>query len=448
MPHSGGGGSHGGGSHGGSHGGGSSHRVSHTYFPGARRYRRHYNDGREDEYFYSNTRPQRTSLASVIFMLLFAGGFCGIMGYAGFSQIPKRLNEVYRAPSTRVWDEIDVIDRDTEEELEEILEDMNDTTGICPIVRTVYVDDYIDDYADLESLAYDMYVDEWDDEQHYLVLYTVPEYQVEGIRDGSIEVPDYAYEIMMGDETDRIISESIESSFNHDLYDRLEDGETPGEAFVHSFSMLSEKCESVLKHKTISISALAPVLICGLFFLIPLIAVIKNYIRDRGAEFDEVPLTEQDDHSFKTSFVPSGTGTGMKYQTAAEYFNDNKGVATAIKVVYAVILIPFVIIGISMIIRGVTALASNSGSPVGIFTLMFGLVWTGIVGFIMIGVFGAFKGKKARSTPMTAEYPKAEMPHADYPDAEYPQQEYNSTSHSDCRSSHEEDEDSVRKGYE
>ena len=46
MPHSGGGGSHGGGSHGGSHGGGSSHRTSHTYFPGARRYRRHYNDGR------------------------------------------------------------------------------------------------------------------------------------------------------------------------------------------------------------------------------------------------------------------------------------------------------------------------------------------------------------------------------------------------------------------
>lgn len=445
MPHSGGGGSHGGGSHGGSHGSGSSHRVSHSYFPGARRYRRHYNDGREDEYFYSNTRPQKTGLSSIIFMLLFAGGFCGIFGYAGFSRIPKRLNEVYRAPSSYVWDGIDVIDEDSEEELEELLEDMNDTTGICPVVFTAYEDTIAPAYSDLEDFAHDMYVNEWDDEQHYLVVYTIPEDQAEGLRDGSIDVPDYAYEIMMGDETDRIISESIEDSFNQDLYHRFERGETPGEAFIHSFSTLSEKCERALDSKIPPLSAFLPIIICGLFFLIPIIGLIKNYIRDRRSECEEVPLTEQEDHSFTSAPMASGAASG--YQNPAELLSSNKGIGMTIKIIYTVVLIPFVIIGISTITRGIVSLTGDGFNPASVFMLIFGLVWTGISLSFMIGVFKAFKKKKG-STPMTAEYPKAEMPHADYPSAQYPQQEYNSTTHNDCRSGHEEDEDSIRKGYE
>ena len=94
MPHSGGGGSHGGGSHGGSHGG-SSHRTSHTYFYGARRYRRHYTDGRPDEYFYSNGRPQKTGAFSLIFVTLFGVIFTTLMGIGMGSTIPKKLNEEY-----------------------------------------------------------------------------------------------------------------------------------------------------------------------------------------------------------------------------------------------------------------------------------------------------------------------------------------------------------------
>ena len=98
MPHSGGGGSHGGGSHGGSHGG-SSHRTSHHYFYGARRYRRHYRDGRPDEYFYSNGRPQKTSLFSIIFIILFGVVFSGLTFLGTSSSIPKKLDEEYRRPS-------------------------------------------------------------------------------------------------------------------------------------------------------------------------------------------------------------------------------------------------------------------------------------------------------------------------------------------------------------
>ena len=92
MPHSGGGGSHGGGSHGGSHGGSSS-RTSHTYFPGARRYRRHYTDGRPDEYFYTNGRPQKTTLSGIAFIGIFGVVFTALMGMGMGISIPKKLHE-------------------------------------------------------------------------------------------------------------------------------------------------------------------------------------------------------------------------------------------------------------------------------------------------------------------------------------------------------------------
>lgn len=446
MPHSGGGGSHGGGSHGGSHGGGSSGRTSHTYFPGARRYRRRYHDGRPDEYFYSNGRPQKTGLSGIIAFFVFALFFSGIMFFSIRSEVPKRLDEEYRRPSSRVIDNIDVIG--DEDRLEDALEEFNDMTGICPIVYTMYVDDYRGDYADLEEFAYHYYVDNWSDEQHYLVVYAIPENEADAFRSGELEVPDYQFEIMMGDDTDAIITESIEDNVVDTIYDNLEDGKSLDRVFTGVFNSLTDIAEDRLDSKSFNPAILFPIFIVGLFFILPIILMIKAYIKDKNSDIDEVPLTEQDDHSFTSSYTSPNAGASAKYQSAAEYLNENKGVGTAIKAIYAVFLIPFVVIGISMIIRGVAALASGNDNPEGLFTLVFGLIWSFIVAIILVSVFKGFKAKKPEGPAMTAEYPKADMPHSEYPYAEYPQQEYNSATHDDCRSSHEEDEDSIRKGYE
>ena len=72
MPHSSGGGSHGGGSHGGSHGRGSGNHVSHHYFPGARRYRRH-RHGYDDEYVDARSKPQKVGIFTVILVMAYSG---------------------------------------------------------------------------------------------------------------------------------------------------------------------------------------------------------------------------------------------------------------------------------------------------------------------------------------------------------------------------------------
>lgn len=458
MPHSGGGGSHGGGSHGGSHSSsGRSYRTSHTYFPGARRYRRHYNDGRPDEYFYTNGKPQKAGVGILIFTILFGGVFSGIAGLAGFKSIPKPIEPVYEKPDHYVYDSIDVIEDD--DDLEEILEDMSEKTGICPIVYTTVIEEYENDYVDLESFAYVSYINQWDDEQHYYLIYAVPVDQVEDIRNGNIEVPDYEYEIMMGDETDSIISESMEDFMNNDLHGRFELGQTPGKAITEAFESLSQKAERAVSSKIMPFKALMPFIIVVVFFLLVIAAIIKSIIRDRGVEFEEVPLTEKDGEY--VSSYPSGSYIPGSARAYSEIVNANPGTANAavtiVKIILVVFLLPFLIVGFVMITSGVAMLFSTNVGE-GAFVLGFGIVWELILVVSMVSIFRAFKKRKSSGSPMTADYPKAEMPTADYPSTSYPatdypsthypEQEYGSSTHDDCKSSHEEDEDSIRKGYE
>ena len=119
MPHSSGGGSHGGGTHGGgSHGGSSGNHISHHYFPGSRRYRKH-RPGYPDEYIYASAKPQKTSPLILVILAIFGG----IFGYGTFAsikdEIPVKLRPVYDTPDTHIEDGIGVIDN--EDDLEEAL---------------------------------------------------------------------------------------------------------------------------------------------------------------------------------------------------------------------------------------------------------------------------------------------------------------------------------------
>ena len=405
MPHSGGGGSHGGGGHGGSHGGGSSTRTSHRYFPGSRRYRRRYRDGRE-EYFYSNSDPRkRNNLASLIMLILFGGFFFGIMGIGISTSLPKRLTEEYDWPNTRVIDNIDVISEEDEEELEEILEDYNDVTGICPIIYTMYDEDYVGYYADLESFAYQKYVMEYDDEQHYLIVYSIPQDQVEDFRSGSLRVPDYSWEIMQGNDTDPLFTEAVDDSIVEQVQENFENGARPGPVFKALFKELKKNAEKAFSNK-FPISAILPFLFVGAFFMIPIVALIRTMIKERGVEYDEVPLTDEDVKSKSAS--PLGT-VPMSPEALARTKSATK-----------LVLICFGFIGLIPLFSGIMTLIS--GSMTGLFMVFFGIMWISILVISGISVSKRMDSLKSNDNPLTADYPKAEYPKADYPQANYPEQ--------------------------
>ena len=213
MPHSAGGGSHGGGFHGGSHGGGgggSSSRVRRSSFKGATRYV--YYKNRKPVIVYSNydiTKPGSLAVSILlgIYFLILAGVCFFIPGFAVYKSItiPKKLT-IFTEPDILIEDNVGVIkDKDG---LYDSLERFYDETGIMPAVLTVSRSDW-KLYNSLEHYAYYAYLDRFDDESHWLIVYSVK------IKDDGFV--DWYWEGMQGNDTDNIITVKKAEAFTKNL---------------------------------------------------------------------------------------------------------------------------------------------------------------------------------------------------------------------------------------
>ena len=419
MPHSSGGGSHGGGSHGGSHG--SSNHISRSYFPGSRRYRRHYSDGRLDEYIYASRKPTKTTLSSVIIVIVMAAFFlfAGTFGIAG--EIPKKLRVKYKDAPV-VIDEIEMIEDDRE--LVRVLNGFCDVTGICPVIITTYDEVWNRNYPDLESYAYDQYVDNYRDEQHFVIVYSLPMEQAMDIYDGNDFVPDYQWEAIQGDETDPIITESYFKRFADRVQDKLEAGDDPGEAFGYAFKKGTDEAAntltpgnpSYLSHLFISF---IPMLIIMAIFVPMIISSVKAYRRDKDAEYEEVPFGEDD------VVVGDGNGTaGMSVGAFATTYSKNsngthaavnydpvKGGSKLSSAIYFAVMIPFFLVGVGILIGGISAYRNDGGSMMSLFMIGFAVLWLIILVSMFMGFFKKIAQiKKKEDEPVNISYPTSEYP--------------------------------------
>ena len=418
MPHSSGGGSHGGGSHGGSHGSsGSSNRISHTYFPGARRFRRHYTDGRPDEYIYATSKPAGASLSAIIFVGIFGAIFCSIMFFSYLSDMPGKLKTKYKdAPC--VYDEIDIIADD--EALEKALNDYCDVTGICPVIYTTYDETWAGGgysmitYEDLESYAFDMYVDHFSDEQHFVIVYSLPMEQAMLIYEGNDFVPDYQWEAIQGDETDPIITESYFRRFADRVQDELEAGKDPGEAFEFAFKKATSDAESVLNPAGPSrilkmITSLIPVLIVAGIFVPVMIGLIKNYKKEKNSVLEEVPLDNGVIGSGLNTGAYSGTYSASGTTQNEVGINANKVGSKVSSIISLIMLIPFFISGIIILF---SAIATVSGGDAGGYIMLgFSVFWLLIVFAILGSTLKKLAAiRKEENKPENVSYPTSEYP--------------------------------------
>ena len=410
MPHSSGGGSHGGGSHG-SHGGSSgSGGVSHHYYPGARRYRRHYRNGsRPDDYVYSRSLPRATGIINIVMTVVFGSMFTTIFGFSLASSAPKKLDVDYPEPEYRVFDFANLIDDDAD--LEDALAEYNDTTGICPVIYTVTDEEWEDDYVDLEACSYSYYVDRFNDEKHFVIVFSVPQDQIEAYKSGELEVADFSWEATQGDETDYIITEKEFSEFADNVMDKLEGGDRPEDAFTYAFEKFTDSADKLLNPSAVQkMSRFTPLLFVSLFFIIPIVMMIASVIKNKNIEYEEVPLSDEDE---KRASAPSPYGQSNPYNPYGKGAGnpDMSSVPSAIKVFMTMFMSIFLIVGLSILFSGISELVK--GSFTGIFMVMFGSFWTLIMLIIFVTSVKSFRGKKKDyGAPLTADYPKAEYPDA------------------------------------
>ena len=233
MPHSSGGGSHGGGSHGGHHGGyhGSSDnrdnstRTSSRPFRNSRRYT--YSHRGMQRYFYAGTdfKPGfQVSKFLTLIPLILIGAF---LLYRAIPHIPS-----YSDHNIVIKDEANVISN--EDRIISELKAFQTKTGITPSVITIYNEEWMENSYSLENYAYNRYLSEFDDEMHWLIMYSQPNVK--------LAKREYWYwEGMQGDKTDSVLTVSAANSFNNTFQSYLSDNESFDDALTKSFAKLTNE---------------------------------------------------------------------------------------------------------------------------------------------------------------------------------------------------------------
>lgn len=257
MPHSSGGGSHRGGSHHSSshsshrsHSGSSSQRrhIRTSYFTGARRFV--YMHRGTPQYVYADydITKRRSPLRLLVLILYIPFIFSFYTIFKSSMLPPKKLSADYNTEIV-VKDEINVLG-DTAR-LKRSLEAFYDKTGISPAVFTVHNEDWQGKYDALEYYAYDLYVNAFPDEKHWLIVYSEPEKP-----DPSFN--DWYWEGMQGDDTSDILNEGMTVGFNTRLQRYLTDSsKSVSEAISLSFDELTPE----LMHKSVDPTMLITLLV-------------------------------------------------------------------------------------------------------------------------------------------------------------------------------------------
>lgn len=281
MPHSSGGGSHSGGSHsssgsshhsgssgGGSSRGGSNHKVSSTPFTGSKRYV-YYHD-RVPSFVYSNYDIRKDAkwdipgliLAIVLFVL--PAFVVGIILLKFTIKTPQKL-KVSRDYNPKIFVEDRLGIMEDEDELEDVLWDIYEETGIATSVLVVPNSEWKDDYSDFSKYAYQAYIDYFKhNEKHWLIVYS------EEIKENGFN--DWYWEGMQGYETDDILTEEKANKFNEALHKRLlqRDKYSVDEAIGLSLKELQPKLMKPNVDKKL-LGAMGLVLGIWMLFVVPII---------------------------------------------------------------------------------------------------------------------------------------------------------------------------------
>ncbi|MBQ1492090.1 MAG: hypothetical protein IIZ39_09020, partial [Blautia sp.] len=249
MPHSSGGGSHGGGGHyGGSyHGSGSrssqppQSRAYHSYHEGTRRYVYYYL-GRP-HYYWSKDTPSQTSFHKwsavlipilVVWVIITLAFLSPDQSFKVFENIKPLKGEHYEI---LIEDTLDVLSSKEESRLYQAFSQFQEQTGITPAFISATNDDWVSYYSSMENYAYDLYVNRFLDEKHWLLVYSSAPTE-----DGT-SFEDWHWEGMQGDDTDRILTEDVTKNFTDLIQKNLtaRNFYSVGESFINGFEDLNSK---------------------------------------------------------------------------------------------------------------------------------------------------------------------------------------------------------------
>ena len=176
-------------------------------------------------------------------------------------KIPERLPLKYDT-AIRIEDNIGCVQ--DEAALRNTMESFLDETGITLSLITDTNDAWEDYYNSMEYYAYDMYVQRFPDESHWLIVYTT---------DNGKDFDDWHFEGMQGDDTDIILPEQITNIFNQSMTKYLMQGYSVDRALTKSLADIrAEKLMDIRFDKT----GAAVITVITLFLVIHICITIRD----------------------------------------------------------------------------------------------------------------------------------------------------------------------------
>ena len=292
-------------------------------------------------------------------------------------------------------------------------------------------------------------MEEFSDEQHFVIVYSVPTEQLEGIRSGKITTPYFDWHAVQGDETDEIISNDAFNTFGGCVQEDLEAGMGAGHAFKHAFEGQIRELKKMLTPgspvRALSfLSSLAPIMIIIVVFIPAIILTVRQYILGKRTTYEEVPLDVETDstgsYGFATTYAKNGTGqntitpdttsSGINmgafatsssrssdggYHASVNY-DPQKGGSILTTIITFVFLIPFFTAGIGILIGGIAMLKAADDPMMGYFMIGFAVLWNIILIAVMIPMIRKIlQLRKKEIEPLDVSYPTADYPQPVYP---------------------------------
>ena len=263
MPHSSGGGS----SHGGSHGSSRSKanmRYGSRFYRGANRFVYYLNGApqyyfSEQPYTLAAAKKEKTkTLISNIFMI-----FWGVLfTIFGFYSLPKKVTLDYNTEIV-INDSARLLSDTDEADMEKAFVSFQDKTGVTPAFYTINIKELKANGGTLHNYAYDLYVNTFTDEKHWLVVYCKDNVE-----------QSWSWEGMIGDDCGSIISTDLENEFTKKMQSNLQnDSKSLAVSVIDTFDQIGGKAGNVLGKQILTLLFIFGM--GGLFLFTAVTTIIK-----------------------------------------------------------------------------------------------------------------------------------------------------------------------------
>lgn len=265
-------------------------RVSPERFEGSRRYVR-YNDG-VPEYIYANVNPASyrggmgdAFLRGILKMFSWFNGILLVIMIAAviyaFFGVAK-INAHY--DNTIVITDTAGVFGSTEE-LEISMAKFYEISGVTPAVVTVNNETWQGYYDSLKNYAYDIYVNTFYDEYHWLLVYSQP-------KNPDPNFNDWYFECMQGDNISRIITNSLSEKF----IDCLQRGFTqhsvsPEEAITSAFILAGDEAYDLINPPDYGLLYIAILVPFVLLFAVPVL-LLKRMDKKQAKKYGGYTLSD------------------------------------------------------------------------------------------------------------------------------------------------------------